>query len=41
MDNVIGELRSSPVMTRHPADPMLSAKDVPYKAALVYNGRIP
>ncbi|PIU91129.1 MAG: glycosidase, partial [Armatimonadetes bacterium CG06_land_8_20_14_3_00_66_21] len=30
----LGELRSSPVITRHPDNPVLSAKDVPYDAAL-------
>ena len=37
---LVGELKSSPVMTRHPANPVLSAKDVPYKTALVYNAGI-
>ena len=33
----IGELKSSPVMTRHSANPLLTAEDVPYKPALVFN----
>ncbi len=37
---VIGELKSSPVVVRHPANPVLSAKDVPYPATLVYNAGI-
>ena len=40
MDNVIGKLKSSPVMTRHPANPILSAKDIPYNAALVFNAGV-
>ena len=34
---IIGELKSSPVMTRHSANPLLTAEDVPYKPALVFN----
>jgi len=37
---VIGELKSSPVVKRHPANPVLSAKDVPYPATLVYNAGV-
>ncbi len=33
----IGELKSSPVITRHPANPILKAGDVPYHPALVFN----
>jgi len=36
----LGELRSSPVITRHPDNPVLSAKDVPYDAALVFNAGV-
>lgn len=36
----IGELKSSPVITRHPANPILSAKDVPYPAALIFNAGV-
>ncbi len=39
-DRVIGELRSSPVIRRCDANPVLSAKDVPYKAALVFNAGV-
>ena len=39
-DNIIGELKSSPVIKRHPANPILSAKDVPYPAALVFNAGV-
>ena len=37
---VIGELKSSPVVTRHPGNPVLSAKDVPFPATLVYNAGV-
>ena len=36
----IGTLTSSPVITRHPANPLLSAEDVPYLASLVFNAGI-
>lgn len=36
----IGELRSSPVISRHPANPVLSAADVPYRAALIFNAGV-
>lgn len=38
--DVIGELHSSPIITRHPANPVLSADDVPYKAALIFNAGV-
>ena len=34
---LIGELRSAPCLKRHPANPVLQARDVPYDAALVFN----
>ena len=34
---VIGELRSSPVVARHPANPILAPQDVPSGATLVFN----
>jgi beta-1,4-mannooligosaccharide/beta-1,4-mannosyl-N-acetylglucosamine phosphorylase len=34
---IIGDLVSSPVITRHPANPVLTANDVPNSAALVFN----
>lgn len=37
---IIGGLRSCPVVTRHPANPVLSAKDVPYPATLIFNAGI-
>ncbi len=37
---VIGELKSSPVVKRHPANPVLAAKDVPFPATLVYNAGV-
>jgi beta-1,4-mannooligosaccharide/beta-1,4-mannosyl-N-acetylglucosamine phosphorylase len=39
MDN-IGPLKSSPVIKRHPSNPVLSAADVPYHATLVFNAGI-
>ena len=33
----IGPLASSPIITRHPANPVLAAADVPYLATLVFN----
>jgi len=36
----IGELKSSPVITRHPENPVLSHKDVPYHATLIFNAGI-
>jgi beta-1,4-mannooligosaccharide/beta-1,4-mannosyl-N-acetylglucosamine phosphorylase len=33
----VGELHSSPVISRHPANPILTAREVPYPAALVFN----
>ena len=38
MENtLIGPLTSSPVMPRHPANPVLTARDVPYPATLLFN----
>lgn len=34
---LIGELRSSAVITRHPGNPVLTSKDVPYPSTLVFN----
>jgi beta-1,4-mannooligosaccharide/beta-1,4-mannosyl-N-acetylglucosamine phosphorylase len=34
---LIGELRSSPVIARHPANPVLTSADVPYPSTLVFN----
>jgi len=39
-NNTIGELRSSPVIQRYPGNPVLSAKDVPYKSDLVFNAGV-
>lgn len=36
----IGPLSSSPVMQRHPANPILSARDVPYPAELIFNAGV-
>jgi len=33
----IGPLKSSPVIKRHPANPILSAADIPYPATLIFN----
>ena len=34
---LIGDLESSSVITRHPENPILTAREVPYPAALVFN----
>jgi beta-1,4-mannooligosaccharide/beta-1,4-mannosyl-N-acetylglucosamine phosphorylase len=39
-DPIIGPLKSSPVIKRHPGNPVLSAKDVPYPTALVFNAGV-
>ncbi|NUP99396.1 MAG: glycoside hydrolase family 130 protein [Armatimonadetes bacterium] len=36
----IGPLTSSPLITRHPANPVLSAADVPYQATLIFNAGV-
>ena len=36
----IGKLQSSPVITRHPANPVLSAKDIPYEASQIFNAGV-
>lgn len=38
--SIIGPLKSSPVITRHPANPVLTARDVPYSPALVFNAGV-
>ncbi|WP_317259364.1 glycoside hydrolase family 130 protein [Paenibacillus baimaensis] len=35
-----GILKSSPIITRHPNNPVLTASDVPYKPALVFNAGV-
>ncbi|SDC55020.1 beta-1,4-mannooligosaccharide/beta-1,4-mannosyl-N-acetylglucosamine phosphorylase [Paenibacillus sp. UNCCL117] len=37
---LIGPLQSSPVIHRHPANPLLSPKDVPYGPAMVFNAGV-
>jgi len=39
-DETIGELKSSPIITRHPANPVVAASDVPYDAALIFNAGV-
>ncbi|NQT53408.1 glycoside hydrolase family 130 protein [bacterium] len=39
-DDIIGELHSSPVITRYAGNPVLSHTDVPYNAALVFNAGV-
>jgi beta-1,4-mannooligosaccharide/beta-1,4-mannosyl-N-acetylglucosamine phosphorylase len=36
----VGPLISSPVIKRHPANPVLSYKDVPYQAGLIFNAGV-
>jgi beta-1,4-mannooligosaccharide/beta-1,4-mannosyl-N-acetylglucosamine phosphorylase len=38
--NPVGDLKSSPVIKRYSGNPVLSDKDVPYEATLVYNAGI-
>ncbi len=38
--STIGPLKSSPLIRRHPANPILTAADVPYPATLVFNAGI-
>jgi beta-1,4-mannooligosaccharide/beta-1,4-mannosyl-N-acetylglucosamine phosphorylase len=37
---LIGELKSSPVIMRHPENPLLTADDIPFKASLIFNAGI-
>ncbi|MAS36850.1 MAG: glycosidase [Anaerolineaceae bacterium] len=37
---LIGDLHSSPVIQRHPANPILTAQDIPYNAALIFNAGV-
>ena len=36
----VGELHSAPIMRRHPANPLLTADDVPYPASFVFNAGV-
>jgi len=38
--SIIGSLQSSPIITRHPNNPILTAADVPYNPALVFNAGV-
>jgi beta-1,4-mannooligosaccharide/beta-1,4-mannosyl-N-acetylglucosamine phosphorylase len=40
MSETIAALKSSPVIRRCPSNPVLSAKDIPYKAALIFNAGV-
>jgi len=40
MLNLIGPLKSSPVVKRHPSNPLLTADDIPYPASLIFNAGI-
>jgi len=39
-ESVVGELKSSPVVTRHPGNPILTREDVPYEALQVFNAGV-
>ena len=39
-NEIIGNLKSSSVLTRHPKNPILTAKDLPYRSDLVFNAGI-
>src|SRR4051812_18077900 len=36
----VGPLHSSPIVHRHPQNPILTAQDIPYPSALVYNAGV-
>jgi beta-1,4-mannooligosaccharide/beta-1,4-mannosyl-N-acetylglucosamine phosphorylase len=36
-EDVIGPLYSSPIIKRHPQNPIFTAKDVPYPSVIAYN----
>ncbi|MCX7046775.1 MAG: glycoside hydrolase family 130 protein [Candidatus Sumerlaeota bacterium] len=36
----IASLKSSPIITRHPANPILTSKDIPYRATLIFNAGV-
>ena len=36
-DFIIGALKSSPLIKRYYANPILSARDIPYQSLLIYN----
>ncbi len=38
--SIIGPLKSQPLIRRHPANPILSAKDAPYPATLIFNAGV-
>ncbi len=40
MDSVIGPLRTHPCIRRHPANPILTAADVPFDCSLVFNAGV-
>ncbi|MFA6665459.1 MAG: glycoside hydrolase family 130 protein, partial [Armatimonadota bacterium] len=40
LNTVIGALSSSRIIKRHPSNPVLSARDVPYHATLTYNAGV-
>lgn len=40
MNNVIGELKTNPAIRRYHANPILSAKDIPYSADLIFNAGV-
>ncbi|HEY3322107.1 MAG TPA: glycoside hydrolase family 130 protein [Planctomycetota bacterium] len=37
---IVGPLKSTPVIRRHPANPILAAKDIPYPATLIFNAGV-
>ncbi|MDF2723136.1 MAG: glycosidase [Paenibacillus sp.] len=40
MESTIGKLTSSPIIYRHPANPLLTPKDVPYGPGMVFNAGV-
>src|SRR5512138_1979044 len=39
-EDVIGPLHSSPIIHRHPKNPIFSAEDVPYPSVIAYNAGV-
>ena len=39
-EDVIGPLSSSPIIKRHPRNPIFTAKDVPYPSVIAYNAGV-
>ncbi len=40
MEKLLPELKTSPVITKYPGNPILSDKDIPYSASLIFNAGV-